>query len=111
MGPRGLRITLGSWQSLPIPSGRCQTSLSRFHGLENAVKVHSYTAAPDIEVLTSNFPIPGYGLVPINAFVIKGSEPILVETGAAIERAEFMEALRSVIDPAARRWIWPSHTG
>jgi hypothetical protein len=35
--------------------------------------ISSYAAAPDIEVLTSNFPIPGYGLVPINAFVIKGS--------------------------------------
>ena len=72
--------------------------------------ITSYKAAADIEVLTSNFPIPGYGIVPINAFVIKGSEPILVETGAAIERAEFVEALRSVIDPADLRWIWLSHT-
>jgi len=72
--------------------------------------ITSYTAAPDIEVLTSNFPIPGYGLVPINAFVIKGPEPILVETGAAIERAEFMDGLRRVIDPADLRWIWLSHT-
>jgi hypothetical protein len=72
--------------------------------------VTAYTAAPNIEVLTSNFPIPGYGLVPINAFVIKGSEPILVETGTAIESADFMQALRSVIDPADLRWIWLSHT-
>jgi flavorubredoxin len=72
--------------------------------------ITSYQAAPDIEVLTSNFPIPGYGLVPINAFVIKGSEPILVETGAVIERAEFMAALRKVIDPADLKWIWLSHT-
>lgn len=70
----------------------------------------SYRAAPDIEVLTSNFPIPGYGFVPINAFVIKGPEPILVETGAAIDSADFMHALRSVIDPADLRWIWLSHT-
>ena len=61
-------------------------------------------------MLTSNFPIPGYGLVPINAFVIKGSEPILVETGAAVESAEFMAALRKVIDPADLKWIWLSHT-
>ena len=47
--------------------------------------VHSYKAASDIEVLTSNFPIPGYGLVPINAFVIKGSEPVLVDTGTVVE--------------------------
>ena len=50
--------------------------------------VNSYKAASDIEVLTSNFPIPGYGLVPINAFVIKGSEPVLVDTGTVVESAE-----------------------
>ena len=72
--------------------------------------VTSYKAAPDIEVLTSNFPIPGYGLVPVNAFVIKGSEPILVDTGAAIENKEFMSALRSTIDPGELRWIWLTHT-
>jgi len=72
--------------------------------------VDSYKAAPDIEVLTSNFPIPGYGLVPINAFVIKGSEPILVDTGAAVQNEEFMSALRSVIDPADLKWIWLTHT-
>jgi hypothetical protein len=48
--------------------------------------VTSYKAAPDIEVLTSNFPIPGFGFVPINAFVIKGAEPILVDTGSVVER-------------------------
>jgi flavorubredoxin len=72
--------------------------------------VTSYTAAPDIEVLTSNFPIPGYGLVPVNAFVLKGSEPILVDTGIVIEREEFMPALKSVIDPSQLKWIWLTHT-
>jgi flavorubredoxin len=72
--------------------------------------VHSYRAASDVEVLTSNFPIPGFGLVPINAFVIKGSEPILVDTGTVVESGEFLPALRSVIDPADLRWIWLTHT-
>ena len=72
--------------------------------------ITSYTAAPDIEVITSNFPIPGLGFVPINAFVLKGPEPMLVETGAAIESQEFMSVLRSVIDPADLKWIWLSHT-
>ena len=67
--------------------------------------VNSYKAAADIEVLTSNFPIPGYGLVPVNAFVIKGSEPVLVDTGAAVTSREFMPALGSVIDPADLRWL------
>lgn len=72
--------------------------------------VNSYKAAADIDVLTSSFPIPGYGVVPINAFVIKGSEPVLVDTGAAVQSAEFMSALRSVIDPADLRWLWLTHT-
>src|SRR5262245_30075091 len=72
--------------------------------------VTSYTTAPDVDVITSNFPIPGYGFVPVNAFVLKGSEPILVETGAAIQRAEFRWTLRSVIDPEDLRWIWLSHS-
>lgn len=72
--------------------------------------VNSYKAAADIEVLTSNFPIPGYGLVPINAFVIKGGEPVLVDTGAGVESEEFIQALRSVIDPRELKWIWLTHT-
>ena len=72
--------------------------------------MESYSAAPDIEVITSNFPIPGYGLVPINAFVIKGSEPILVDTGAVVESGDFMPVLKSLIDPADLRWIWLTHT-
>ena len=72
--------------------------------------IYTHKAAPDIEVLTSNFPIPGFGLVPINAFVIKGSEPILVDTGSAVESAEFMPALRSVIDPVDLKWLWLTHT-
>ena len=72
--------------------------------------VHSYKAAQDIEVLTTNFPIPGYGVVPVNAFVLKGSQSLLVDTGTAIESPEFLPALRKVIDPAELDWIWLTHT-
>jgi hypothetical protein len=72
--------------------------------------VSTYKAASDIEVLTSNFPIPGFGFVPVNAFVLKGPEPILVDTGTVVESADFLSALRSVIDPADLRWIWLTHT-
>ncbi len=69
-----------------------------------------HRAAPDIDVLTSAFPIPGLGFVPINAFVLHGDEPVLVDTGAVVERDQFMEALRTIIDVADLRWIWLTHT-
>jgi len=70
----------------------------------------SYKATPDVDIITSNFPIPGFGFVPVNAFVIKGMEPILVDTGTVIESPEFMPALRSIIDPADLKWLWLTHT-
>ncbi len=72
--------------------------------------ITTYQAAPGIDVLTTNFPVPGLGLVPINAFVLHGSEPVLVDTGTVLQSEEFMPALRSVIDPSDLRWIWLTHT-
>lgn len=71
--------------------------------------VRTYRAAPDIDVITSSVSIPGFGLVPINAFVLHGTEPVLVDTGATVERDDFMTALRSVIDPGDLKWIWLTH--
>ena len=70
----------------------------------------TYKAAPDIDVLTSQFPIPGFELLALNAFVLHGEEPVLVDTGAVVESDEFMTVLRSVIDPSELRWIWLTHT-
>jgi len=75
-----------------------------------------YAAAPEIDVLPSYFPIPGYGILPINAFVLKAAEPVLVDTGQVLLSEEFLWQLSSVIDPADLRWLWlthvdPDHTG
>lgn len=70
----------------------------------------TYEAAPDIRVITEDFPIPGFGQIPINAFVVDGAEPMLVDTGTVVHRQEFMAALRAVIDPQELRWLWLTHT-
>ncbi len=72
--------------------------------------ITTYKAAPDIDVLTTNFPIPGLGQLAINSFVLHGDVPVLVDTGPVVERESFMTALKSVIDPADLRWIWLTHT-
>jgi flavorubredoxin len=72
--------------------------------------MHTYQAAPGVDVVTSTAEVAGFGKLAINAFVIHGSEPVLVDTGAVRESNDFMTALRSVIDPADLRWIWLTHT-
>ena len=68
-----------------------------------------YQAAPDTYVLPAYHPVPGIGLLPVNAFVIKSKEPVLFDTGLGEDRGEFMKALQSVIDPRDIKWIWLSH--
>jgi len=69
-----------------------------------------FSAAPGIDVITTTAVIPALGSLAINAFVVHGSEPILVDTGTVAGSADFLAALESVIDPAALRWIWLTHT-
>lgn len=69
-----------------------------------------YNAAPDVDVISSTATIPGLGHLAVNAFVLHGTEPMLVETGSVVDAADFMPALESVIDPLDLRWIWLSHT-
>ena len=71
--------------------------------------MEAFSAAPGIDVITSSIPIPGFGLVPVNSFVLHGTEPVLVDTGPIVERDQFLETLAGVIDPQDLRWIWLSH--
>jgi flavorubredoxin len=68
-----------------------------------------YQVASDIEVVPSYFPIPGFGILPVNAFVLKSAEPVLVDAGLVPLSDEFMEKLSSVIDPVDLRWLWLTH--
>lgn len=68
-----------------------------------------YQAMPDIEVFPAHFPVPGAGFLPVNAFLIKAQEPVLVDTGIGIDSDEFMKALASVIDLRDLKWVWLTH--
>jgi flavorubredoxin len=65
--------------------------------------------ADETFVLPTPFPIPGFGVFYINAMVIRGQEPILVETGAPVFRDEYLQTAFSLVDPQDVRWIFLSH--
>jgi flavorubredoxin len=72
--------------------------------MESARKV-----TEDIHVLPSYFPVPGLGLIPVNGYVIKAQQPVLVDTGLSADHDAYLEQLRSVIDPADLKWLWLTH--
>ena len=68
-----------------------------------------YQAGPDIDVVPAYFPIPGLGILPVNAFLLKATEPVLVDTGLVPLSEEFIKKLSSVIDLEDLRWLWLTH--
>jgi flavorubredoxin len=61
-------------------------------------------------VLPGWLPVPGLGVLPVNAFLLKGAEPMLVDTGLAAVSDGFLKTLAAEIDPEDLRLIWLSHT-
>jgi flavorubredoxin len=49
------------------------------------------------------------GFVFLNSLVIRGEQPVLVDTGAAVHRERWMEEVFSLVDPPDVRWIFLSH--
>nr|WP_020672407.1 MBL fold metallo-hydrolase [Amycolatopsis nigrescens] len=68
-----------------------------------------YLALPGVHALPSHLPLGELGLLPVNAYLVQGSEPVLVDTGMAIDRGAFEEALWSLVDPRDLRWIVLTH--
>jgi flavorubredoxin len=68
-----------------------------------------YEVAPDTYILPSHVTVPGVGILPNNAFVVLGDEPLLIDTGLRAESAEFLEALASLVDPADLAYVFLTH--
>lgn len=69
----------------------------------------SVAVGTDTVMLGAYLPVPGFGVLPVNAFVIRSREPVLVDTGVAALGADFMRALGEALDPSDLRWIWLTH--
>jgi flavorubredoxin len=69
----------------------------------------TYAASADIAVLPYHESAGPLGFLPINAYVVKGREPILIETGLYTQREDFLEALWRVVGPDDLRWVMITH--
>ena len=56
--------------------------------------------APDVVALSSAIPGPGGMCLPVNAYVVLGREPTLVDTGLSPVGEEFRTALWTLVEPA-----------
>lgn len=69
----------------------------------------TYQASPDVHVIPTHLEVPGVGVLLVNAFVLLSEQPVLIDTGLAMETDQFMAALESILDPRDLRWVWLTH--
>ena len=69
-----------------------------------ALQINSETT-----MLTAAVPIPMVGVLPVNAYVVTGDQPALIDTGITPERDEFRAAVKEIVDPKDLQWIIVTH--
>lgn len=68
-----------------------------------------FRAIGDVYVLPSSEEAPGYGVLPVNAYLIRDRAPILVDTGLVSDRDSFLEQVWGLVEPTDLRWVFLTH--
>lgn len=68
-----------------------------------------YAIVGDVHILPSSEAAPGYGVLPVNAFLIGDDDRVLVDTGLPSEQDEFLRTLWSLVEPDDLRWVFLTH--
>lgn len=68
-----------------------------------------FAAAADTHVIPTYWPVPNVGHLPMNAFLVHATEPVLVDTGVGVLSDAFVEAVSSLLPLRDLRWIWLTH--
>lgn len=77
--------------------------------MQTPVLFDSFAVAADTEILPAFMPVPGMGVLAVNAFVIRSEQPVLVDTGLGGLGEAFVDQLASTLDLDDLRWIWITH--
>jgi hypothetical protein len=77
--------------------------------MNGPISFGAFSAAPKVTCLRSTTPVPGFGVLPVNAFVIDAPQPVLIDTGLPALVDQTIASLAQRIDPTDLGWIWLTH--
>jgi flavorubredoxin len=69
----------------------------------------AHEVAPDTFVIPTPHEVPGRGLLFVNSIVIRGEEPVLIDTTQPVSRDAWTNMVFELVDPKAVRWIFLTH--
>lgn len=87
-----------SIDTIPTPSSLTKTRLEPTKVANETFLIHDHSGEGHAPVL-----------VPLNAMVIRGAEPVVVDTGMAENRDQFLADVFSLVEPQDIRWVFISH--
>ena len=77
--------------------------------IDDVPPTQPHCIAPDTWLIPNLAPA-GEGLyLPVNSMVIRGREPVIVDTGAPLHRERWLDKVFSLVEPEDVRWIYLSH--
>lgn len=68
-----------------------------------------YEIAEETFVIPGALPVAGVGYLPVNSMIIRGEEPLILDTMTGVQKEEFFEKAFSLVDPKDVKWIFVSH--
>jgi flavorubredoxin len=77
--------------------------------LPETLAVQPQEIATDTWLVPTFAPDPAGGFVGAHSMVIRGAEPVIVDTGCALLAEDWQAKAFSVVDPADVRWVFLSH--
>ena len=68
-----------------------------------------FAGSGDVQVFPANLPLPGVGVLPVNAYLLLSQEPVLIDSGLGFDSDDFVDALSSFVNPQELKWVWLTH--
>jgi flavorubredoxin len=69
----------------------------------------AYQISDEAFVIPEALPVPGVGKLPVNAMVLRGKEPMILDTLAIVHRDTFLDEVFRIVEPKDVRWLFLSH--
>lgn len=77
--------------------------------VSTSTALRAHRVAEETFVIPWELEAPPVGYFPMNSLVIRGAEPVIVDTGAPACRSEWLDAVWDVVDPLDVKWVFLSH--
>lgn len=65
--------------------------------------------APETFLVTNMVPLAADEYLPVNSMLVRGEEPVIIDTGAPIHRELWLEQVFGLVDPKDVKWVFLSH--